>query len=125
MGVVVIGSFNIDHVWSLPELPRAGETRSGVYTTGPGGKGFNQATAAARAGARTTFICALGSDAGGALARSLAAGDGIDLRAQSSMAPTGTAGIYVDRDGRNSIVFGPGANADLSVNHVQSQAEVF
>lgn len=125
MGVVVIGSFNIDHVWSLPELPRPGETRSGTYRTGPGGKGFNQAIAAARAGAATTFICALGSDAGGALARSLAAGDGIDLRARPSNDPTGTAGIYVDRDGHNSIVIGPGANADLSADHVRAQAEAF
>lgn len=123
MGVVVIGSFNIDHVWSLPELPRPGETRSGTYRTGPGGKGFNQATAAARAGAATTFICALGSDAGGTLARSLATGDGIDLRAETVDAPTGTAGIYVDHGGLNSIVIGPGANARLSPRHIQAQAD--
>jgi len=112
--VVVVGSFNVDHVWALPVLPRPGETLAGSYHTGPGGKGFNQATAAARAGARTAFVCALGDDAGGQWARALASADGIDLRALRSDALTGTAGIYVDADGRNSIVIGPGANAQLS-----------
>lgn len=119
--VVVVGSFNVDHVWSLPALPRPGETLAGEYRTGPGGKGFNQATAAARAGARAGFVCALGDDAGGQLARALAQADGIDLRALASDAPTGTAGIYVDADGRNSIVIGPGANAQLSPRFIQAQ----
>lgn len=118
--VVVIGSFNIDHVWSLPALPQAGETLAGIYRTGPGGKGFNQATACARAGANTTFLCALGDDPGGRLARELAQADGIVLYAQHSDAPTGTAGIYVDAAGRNTIVIGPGANASLDVDFVES-----
>ncbi|MGH8083485.1 MAG: ribokinase [Lysobacter sp.] len=121
--VVVVGSFNVDHVWALAALPRPGETLAGTYHTGPGGKGFNQATAAARAGAATTFVCALGEDAGGQLARALAAGDGIDLRDLRSEQPTGTAGIYVDADGRNSIVIGPGANAELSPAFVGEHAE--
>lgn len=120
--VVVVGSFNIDHVWTVASLPRPGETLSGQYYTGPGGKGFNQATAAARAGADTCFICALGDDSGGQLARALAAADGIGLRAAASTAPTGTAGIHVDADGRNSIVIGPGANAALSAAFVETQA---
>lgn len=119
--VVVVGSFNVDHVWTVAALPRPGETLSGHYHTGPGGKGFNQATAAARAGATTTFICALGDDLGGQLARALAAADSIDLRDHSSEAPTGTAGIYVDHNGRNSIVIGPGANAELDAAFVQTQ----
>ncbi|QCW25252.1 ribokinase [Lysobacter enzymogenes] len=119
--VVVVGSFNIDHVWALPALPRPGETLAGTYHTGPGGKGFNQATAAARAGAATAFVCALGDDAGGRLARELAAGDGLD-RALRSAEPTGTAGIYVDADGRNTIVIGPGANAELSPAFVGEHA---
>lgn len=121
--VVVVGSFNVDHVWTVASLPRPGETLSGQYHTGPGGKGFNQATAAVRAGAATTFVCALGDDLGGQLARALAAADGLDLREHSSQAPTGTAGIYVDHDGRNSIVIGPGANAELSMDFVQSQRD--
>jgi ribokinase len=121
--VVVVGSFNVDHVWALPALPRPGETLAGRYHTGPGGKGFNQATAAARAGAATRFVCALGEDAGGQLARALAAGDGIDLRDLRSDEPTGTAGIYVDADGRNTIVIGPGANAELSPAFVGEHGE--
>ncbi|MEG3191327.1 ribokinase [Lysobacter sp. D1-1-M9] len=121
--IVVVGSFNVDHVWTVAALPRAGETLSGEYHTGPGGKGFNQATAAARAGAETTFVCALGDDPGGALARSLAHGDGIELRALRSHAPTGTAGIYVDAEGRNSIVIGPGANAALTPGFIDAQRD--
>jgi len=116
--VIVVGSFNVDHVWRCAELPAVGATIAGLYATGPGGKGFNQAVAAARAGARTAFVCALGDDAGGALARGLAAADGIDLRAEASDQPTGTAGIYVDARGRNTIVIGAGANGTLSPAHV-------
>ncbi len=122
--VVVVGSFNVDHVWTVAALPRPGETLSGQYHTGPGGKGFNQATAAVRAGAATTFVCALGQDLGGQLARALAAADSLDLRDHASEAPTGTAGIYVDHDGRNSIVIGPGANADLSAAFVVAQRDL-
>jgi ribokinase len=122
--VVVAGSFNVDHVWRCATLPRPGETLAGTYASGPGGKGFNQAVAAARAGADTTFLCALGDDAGAQLARALAAADGIDLRDQRSTRPTGTAGIYVDADGRNSIVIGPGANEDLDPGFVAMQREV-
>ncbi len=121
--VVVVGSFNVDHVWSTAALPRAGETLSGEYATGPGGKGFNQAVAARRAGANTAFVCALGDDMGGQLARALAAADGIDIRDQRSEHPTGTAGIYVDGEGRNSIVIGAGANADLSPAFIASQQD--
>lgn len=120
--VVVVGSFNVDHVWRCDALPAPGATLAGEYATGPGGKGFNQAMASRRAGAETVFVCALGSDAGGQLARALAAADGIDLRDEASDAPTGTAGIFVGEDGRNSIVIGPGANATLSVAHVEAQA---
>ena len=121
--VVVVGSFNVDHVWRAPRLPHPGETLAGAYSSGPGGKGFNQAVAARRAGADTVFLCALGDDPGGALARSLAEDDGIELLAAPSAAPTGTAGIYVDEAGRNSIVIGAGANADLGAAFVDSQSD--
>lgn len=119
--VVVVGSFNVDHVWTVAALPRPGETLSGRYHSGAGGKGFNQATAAARAGADTCFVCALGDDLGGQLARALATADGIDLRDWISPSPTGTAGIYVDAEGRNSIVIGPGANAALTPGFIATQ----
>jgi ribokinase len=115
--VIVVGSFNVDHVWRCAELPAVGATIAGLYATGPGGKGFNQAVAAVRAGARTAFVCALGDDPGGTLARELAAADGIDLRAEASDQPTGTAGIYVDARGRNCIVIGAGANGTLGMAH--------
>ena len=111
--VAVVGSFNVDHVWRVAALPQPGATLGGEYASGPGGKGFNQAMAACRAGANTSFICALGGDLGAQLARALCAADGIDLRDAQSSAPTGTAGIYVDAGGRNCIVIGAGANAAL------------
>jgi ribokinase len=119
--VVIVGSFNVDHVWRSDALPPPGATHSGDYASGPGGKGFNQATACSRSGAGTTFVCALGEDVGGQLARALAAADAIDLRDQDCDAPTGTAGIFVDSQGRNSIVVGPGANALLSAEFIEGQ----
>ena len=119
--VVVVGSFNVDHVWRSDALPPPGATHSGDYASGPGGKGFNQATACARSGASTAFVCALGEDVGGQLARALANADAIDLRDQDCDAPTGTAGIFVDNQGRNSIVVGPGANALLSAEFIEAQ----
>ena len=116
--VAVVGSFNVDHVWRVATLPQPGATLSGDYALGPGGKGFNQAMAARRAGADTSFVCALGGDLGAQLARSLCTADGIDLRDAESNAPTGTAGIYVDASGRNSIVIGAGANASLDPEFV-------
>lgn len=118
--VVVAGSFNVDHVWRCDALPAPGATIAGRYSTGPGGKGFNQAIAACRSGAATTFVCALGDDAGGVLARQLAAADGLALVPESSGEPTGTAGIYVDSRGRNSIVIGAGANASLSPAFIEA-----
>jgi ribokinase len=118
--VAVAGSFNVDHVWRVAALPQPGATLSGDYASGPGGKGFNQAMAARRAGATTTFVCALGQDLGAQLARALCAGDGIDLRDHPCDAPTGTAGIYVDAGGRNEIVVAPGAYARLEAGFVES-----
>ncbi len=112
--VLVVGSFNVDHVWRVAMLPTPGATLTGTYATGPGGKGFNQAVAARRAGAQTRFMCALGKDLGAQLARNLCSEDGMDLRAAVVAEPTGTAGIYVDAQARNCIVIGPGANAALA-----------
>ena len=92
--VVVVGSFNVDHVWRCESLPAPGATIAGRYSTGPGGKGFNQAVAACRAGADTHFVCALGDDAGGATARELAAQDGFGLIAEASSEPTGAASPF-------------------------------
>ena len=116
--VCVVGSFNVDHVWRVTSLPQADATLAGDYRSGPGGKGFNQAMAACRAGAATSFVCALGGDPGAQLARALCSADDIDLRDAECDLPTGTAGIYVDAQGRNSIVIGAGANALLDPGFV-------
>ncbi len=116
--VAVVGSFNVDHVWRVASLPQPGATLGGEYACGPGGKGFNQAVAARRAGAEASFLCAMGEDLGAQLARGLCAADSIDLRDARCDAPTGTAGIYVDAQGRNSIVIGAGANALLEPEFV-------
>lgn len=123
--VLVVGSFNVDHVWRSNAMPRPGETIAGTYDSGPGGKGFNQAVAAARAGAATGFLCALGDDSGGTLARALATDNGIALQAAPASLPTGTAGIFVDAHGRNSIVVGAGANAQLDPAFVEANAAMF
>jgi ribokinase len=123
--VVVVGSFNLDHAWRVARLPGRGETLSGEYASGPGGKGFNQATACVRAGAGTAFVCAIGEDPGGALARKLAEEDGIALHAASVTAATGSAGIFIDAGGENSIVVAPGANAGLGADFVARCDQAF
>ncbi|PJK07733.1 ribokinase [Lysobacteraceae bacterium NML95-0200] len=126
MQVVVVGSFNLDHVWQTDSLPAPGATLAGRYHSGPGGKGFNQAIAARRAGAETAFVCALGDDAGARLASHLAKADGLQLVAHlSPHTPSGSAGIFVDQQGRNSIVIGAGANAELTPAHLVAQDTLF
>ncbi|WP_022968397.1 ribokinase [Arenimonas oryziterrae] len=123
--VVVVGSFNLDHVWSTSRFPVPGETRLGSFTCGPGGKGFNQAIASVRQGAPTHFIAAIGSDAIGDGAAALATTEGLQAHWQRCPTQaTGTAAIVLDGQGQNLIVVGPGANAALSVEHVQAQAAV-
>jgi ribokinase len=121
--VVVVGSYNQDHVWVSEELPVPGATRGGRYLTGPGGKGFNQAVACARSAARTSFLVALGADPAAQNARTLATGFGIDLVDEiHGEVATGSAGIFVDARGRNVIVVAPGANAALSVGFIEREA---
>lgn len=120
--VVVVGSANVDLVLPVQHIPRPGETvlASGL-TRGPGGKGANQAVAAARAGAVTAFVASLGDDEGGALLRK--ALDGVDLSLVStSSSPTGTAIITVDANGENSITVAPSANAELTLSAEALQA---
>ncbi|HWU47004.1 MAG TPA: ribokinase [Humibacter sp.] len=115
MSVVVVGSANLDLVYRVARIPHGGET---VLAQGraqhPGGKGENQAIAAARAGAETVFVVALGADgAGDRIAATLRADrvGGVFRRVDE---PTGTALITVDEGGENAIVVDPGANATLT-----------
>ncbi|ADD41985.1 ribokinase [Stackebrandtia nassauensis] len=114
MSVVVLGSANLDLVYDVDRIPAPGETvLSRSFESFPGGKGLNQAIAAARSGAEVHFLVALGKDAAGDRLAAEARDAGIDLRDRRVDAPTGTAVIYVDRDGENSIVVNSGANATL------------
>jgi ribokinase len=112
--VVVVGSFVQDLTWRCPAFPRPGETVMGEFVTGPGGKGSNQAVAAARAGARTLFVGAVGRDAFASEAKRFYRANGIGARfAEKPRHATGTAGILVDTAGQNQIVVALGANAHL------------
>ncbi|MEU6859639.1 ribokinase [Glycomyces sp. NPDC046736] len=115
MIVTVLGSANLDLVYEVDRIPAPGETvLSRSASAFPGGKGNNQAVAAARAGADVRFVVALGADANGDRLASEARSAGITLLDRRSEAPTGTAIIFVDRTGENSIVVDSGANATLT-----------
>jgi ribokinase len=119
--VVVVGSINMDLVVRADRLPDPGETVAGTgFATIPGGKGANQAVAAARLGARTAMIGCVGDDAFGAELRHALEADGIDCGAVRVAAgvPTGVALIEVDAAGRNRIVVVPGGNGRLSPDDV-------
>lgn len=125
--IVVLGSFNADLVSYVPRLPASGETITGDrFVTGPGGKGSNQAVAAARLGAGVTLVARVGSDSLAGIGLTLWQAEDIDLRfvGRDAEAPTGVAGIFVDRAGHNVIVVTPGANGLLRPAHADQAEEV-
>ena len=110
--LTVVGSANVDLVAKVERLPRAGETLTATsFERIPGGKGANQAVAAARLGADVRFVCSVGRDA--AADEALVNLREVDLAAHRVDAPTGIAMILVDGRGENQIVIVPGANAEL------------
>lgn len=112
--IAVVGSVNLDLVVTCERLPRPGETLSGAtFARYPGGKGANQAVAAARLGARVSLTCAVGRDSFAEEALAEIRRAGVDLRLHESDAPTGVALIEVSSDGETTIVVAPGANAEL------------
>lgn len=116
--VCVVGSTNLDLVCTAAVLPRPGETVMGRnYAEHPGGKGLNQAVAAARAGASTSFVSAVGDDAAGVSLLRVMHGDGIETGHVRVLAgvPSGRALIGVSDDGENLIIVVPGANAHVRV----------
>ncbi|WP_129668509.1 ribokinase [Phytoactinopolyspora endophytica] len=115
-GIAVLGSANMDLVVTTERAPGRGETVTGqTFRTIPGGKGANQAVAAARAGGSVRFLGAVGDDDFGRQIRDVFTGDGIDTAGlMTAEAPTGTAHIVVDGDGDNSIVVVPGANGTVT-----------
>jgi len=111
--VVVVGSANVDLVWHGERLPVPGETvTDGEFVSVLGGKGANQAAAAAALGAEVRFVGCVGDDEHGRMARADLEARGVDCRALATTAdaPTGVAVITVDARGENSIAVAPGAN---------------
>jgi ribokinase len=115
--ILVVGSLNVDLVVGVDRFPTPGETLlAGDYARHRGGKGGNQAVAAARAGASVRMIGRIGDDPFGPWLREGLAAEGIDHRNVLTRAasPSGVAFISVDRQGQNTIIVSPGANAQLS-----------
>jgi ribokinase len=111
-GVHVVGSANMDRTIPVADAPGPGETvLGGAVTRGPGGKGLNQAVAAARLGARTAFVGAVGDDDDGQVLVATLRDEGIDLEGLTRVdGPSGQAVILLEPDGSNRIVVAPGAN---------------
>ena len=122
--ILVFGSLNMDLVMEVPALPRRGETAlSPGYLTKPGGKGGNQAVAAARAGAEVMMVGSVGNDAfGDALIENLKSNGVTTREVTRSKEPTGIACICVDPDGDNFITMASGANLEASISHVPESA---
>ncbi|MFV2100513.1 ribokinase [Micromonospora sp. LOL_024] len=114
--IVVVGSANMDLVAIAPALPRPGETMLGAdFVTVPGGKGANQAVAAARAGAASAFLGAIGSDSFGVTLRARIAAAGVDIsQLRTTYGASGVALVMVNTEGENAILVTPGANASLT-----------
>jgi len=121
--VIVVGSINVDMVVRAPRLPTPAETvLGGTYGRHFGGKGANQAVAAARLGAQVTFVGAVGSDQSGDESIAALAAEGVDISlvARTAGTPTGVALIVVDEAGENQIVVAPGANSSVDARLVSS-----
>src|SRR3954451_2086814 len=110
--IVVVGSANMDLVGLAERMPRPGETVLGDdFVMTPGGKGANQAIAAARAGGACTFLGAIGSDSFGVTINARLTASGVDTtQVRTTYGSSGVAVIMVDRAGENSILVSPGAN---------------
>jgi ribokinase len=125
--IVVIGSSNTDMIIKVPRIPKPGETLlGGTFTIAAGGKGANQAVAAARAGGNVTFIACIGDDMFGRQAIEGFKNDNIDVTYINTIAedPSGVALIFVDDKGENSIAVASGANARLMPQDVDKVRDV-
>ncbi len=123
MSILVIGSSNTDLVARTKNIPRAGETvLGGEFSVAQGGKGANQAVAAARLGAEVTFMCKIGRDEFGDTAKTKFESEGIDTGyvLVSDSKPSGVALIAIDEKGENSIVVASGSNSELRPEDVDT-----
>jgi ribokinase len=126
--ILVIGSLNMDLIVRTPRLPAPGETILGTqFSTAPGGKGANQAVAAAKLGAPVKMIGRVGADDFGKALRSNLNAVGVDTQyvTQDTEAATGIASIWVDDKGQNSIIVAPGANARVARADIDAAAVAF
>jgi ribokinase len=119
--VIVVGSVNVDLTTRVRSLPRPGETViGGTFAQAPGGKGGNQAAAAARLGARTWLVALVGGDDFGDAARRDLVTAGVDVsEVGTARAHTGIAEILVDEDGENMIAVASGANEEMTGPRVE------
>ena len=125
-GVAILGIFVADLAFRAGRQPAMGETLMGSgFKMGPGGKGSNQAVAAARAGARVSFISRLGQDAFGEIALTTWKAEGITPRVGlAADEPTGAAYIFVsDETGENAIIVVPGAAGSISARDVERERD--
>jgi ribokinase len=128
MKVVVVGSSNTDMILNVSKIPVPGETvLGGRFSMAAGGKGANQAVAAARAGGQVTFVARVGDDLFGRQAVEGFQADGIDTAfvRKDEAEPSGVALIFVDDAGENSIGVASGANSRLSPDDIEAAAEAF
>jgi len=123
--VVVVGSLNVDQVVTVDRHPAPGETLVATsFALLPGGKGANQAVAAARRGAPTVMVGSVGRDGAAQVATSLLADSGVDVtHVRAVDVPTGLATVTVDRTGENTIVVVPGANASTGAEAVLAASD--
>jgi ribokinase len=123
MSIIVVGSLNMDLIVRTPRIPAPGETVQGhEFLTAAGGKGANQAVAAAKLGAPVKMVGRLGADEFGKTLRSQLSAVGVDTQfvVEDPKAATGVALISVEDSGQNSILGAPGANANLSRKDVDA-----
>lgn len=124
--VCVVGSVNADLTFAVSALPKPGQTvLASSLSSASGGKGGNQAVAAARAGASVSLVAALGDDPAAASLRAHLDTNGVGLDAVATVpGPSGSAAIVVDAIGENCIVVAPGANAHLEVDSAAARAAI-
>lgn len=128
MNIVVVGSSNTDMIIKVPRIPKPGETiLGGTFSTAAGGKGANQAVAAARAGGNVTFVASVGNDLFGNQAVRNFQTDKINVEhiKRNEGIPSGVALIFVDEKGENSIAVASGANALLSPDDIHKAKSAF
>lgn len=124
MRITVVGAAVMDMIMRVPRLPKPGESLLGVHTMYPGGKGANQAVAAARLGAQVHFVGTVGQDEMGEGLRSGLQASGVDCSyVRRGDAPTGIAMIAVDDNGMNTILLSEGANLLTDTDLIDETAQ--